>query len=603
MAKSATEQESHNVGETSMLRLSASAVFFCILLFAGCTSETPDSPVTATDEAPRGIEEIADEYLAAMFERFPTFGTSLSIPGTRHDKLFDNSLEALAAWQEREDAWLAELHGIGEPEEIGSRDWVTYGILVESLEASVATRICRTELWETSTTTAWYTVMPFVFDIQPLDDDDLKEQALARLGEVDTFIDAEIENLRKGLKMGYSSPRLTVEAVPGEARSLLDESNPFLNMGVRADDEVFQGAVRAIFDEEIVPAINRFADFIENDYLGAAREDIALSHNPDGAECYPHLVRSFATVSPSADEIHELGLQQMAILQEEMMVILEEHFPGETIASMFARLNSEPEFTFESEEAVVQYSIDGLDAAKAAMSRVFGILPKADVLIKPYPDFAASGSGEYHSSSEDGTRPGIFYIAVKDPQSRSRMGQQATLYHETYPGHHHQGAIALELGDKVHPLARYMWNSGYGEGWALYAERVAEELGLYGDHLDLLGLYSSQAGRAARLVIDSGIHTKGWTRQQAVDYMNANTGWAPFDVENEINRYISWPGQANSYMLGNLEIRRLRNLAEAELGEKFHLSDFHDRVIENGSITLPMLDKAVMNWIDQVKQE
>ena len=164
-------------------------------------------------------------------------------------------------------------------------------------------------------------------------------------------------------------------------------------------------------------------------------------------------------------------------------------------------------------------------------------------------------------------------------------------------------AIALELGDKVHPLARYMWNSGYGEGWALYAERVAEELGLYGDHLDLLGLYSSHAARAARLVIDSGIHTKGWTRQQAVDYMNAYSGWSPVDVENEINRYISWPGQANSYMLGNLEIRRLRNLAEAELGEKFDLSEFHDRVVENGSITLPMLDKAVTNWIEQVKQE
>lgn len=587
-----------------MPRLSALAALLCILLMFGCSSETTDETPAAKSAAPeRSIEEVADEYLAAMFERFPTIGTSLSIPGARHDKLYDNSLAALAAWEEREDAWLAELHAIGEPAEIGSRDWVTYGILVESLEASVATRICRTELWETSTTTAWYTDMPFVFDIQPLEDDDLKEQALARLGEVDTFIDTEIENLRKGLEMGYSSPRLTVEAVPGEARSLLDESNPFLNMGVRADDEVFEGAVRAIFDEEIAPAVNRFADFIENDYLASAREDIALSHNPDGAECYPHLVRSFATVSPSADEIHELGLQQMAKLQEEMMVILNEHFPGETIASMFARLNSEPEFTFESEEAVVQYSVDSLDAAKAAMSRAFGILPKADVLIKPYPDFAASGSGEYHSSSEDGTRPGIFYIAVKDPLSRSRMGQQATLYHETYPGHHLQGAIALELGDKVHPLARYMWNSGYGEGWALYAERVAEELGLYGDHLDLLGLYSSQAGRAARLVIDSGIHTKGWTRQQAVDYMNANTGWAPFDVENEINRYISWPGQANSYMLGNLEIRRLRKLAEAELGEKFSLSDFHDRVIENGSITLPMLDKTVMNWIEQVKQE
>ena len=574
-----------------------------LLALAACSKEAPEHPVAATDADPRSIEEIADEFLAAYMERYPSMATAYSLEGFPQDKLYDNSPEALAAWQAREDAWLAELRDIGQPAEIGSRDWVTYGMVIENLEASVATRICRRELWETSTTTGWYTNMPFVFDIQPIETDAQKEEALARLSAVDEYIDTEIANLRKGLELGYSSPRLTVDKVPAEVRSLLDDGNPFLSMGERANDEVFEGAVSKIFEEEITPAVNRFADFIEIDYLEQAREEIAISYNPDGAECYPHLVRSFATVSPTPDEIHQLGLKEMASLQEEMMVILEEHFPDDTIPSMFVRLNSEPEFTFRTEEDVVAYSEAGLAAAKEAMSRAFGLLPKADVIIKPYPEFAASGSGEYHSSSEDGTRPGIFYIAVKDPEGRSRMGQQATLYHEAYPGHHHQGAISLELGDKVHPVARYFWNSGYGEGWALYSERLADELGLYGDHIDLLGLYSSQAGRAARLVIDTGIHTKGWTRQQAVDYMIDNTGWAPFDVQNEINRYISWPGQATSYMLGNVEIRRLRNLAEDELGEDFDLKEFHDRVIENGSVTLPMLDQAVMAWIERVKQE
>ena len=263
------------------------------------------------------------------------------------------------------------------------------------------------------------------------------------------------------------------------------------------------------------------------------------------------------------------------------------------------RINDDPEFTFETEADVLQYSIGGLDAAKNAMPEGFGTLPIADVLVKPYPDFAASGSGEYHSSSEDGTRPGIFYIAVIDPQARSRSNQLSTLYHETYPGHHLQGAIALELGDKVHPIARYLWNSGYGEGWALYAERLAAELDLYATPLDYMGLYSDQSARAARLVIDSGIHTKGWTRQQAVDYMMANTGWAPVDIQNEINRYIAWPGQATSYMLGMLEIRRLRNLAENELGETFDLRAFHDRVVGFGSMTLPMLEVSISAWIEE----
>jgi uncharacterized protein (DUF885 family) len=162
-----------------------------------------------------------------------------------------------------------------------------------------------------------------------------------------------------------------------------------------------------------------------------------------------------------------------------------------------------------------------------------------------------------------------------------------------------QGAIALELGNRVHPLARYLWNSGYGEGWALYSERLADELSLYNGPLDRMGMLSDQGARAARLVIDSGLHTKGWTRQQAVEYMLANTAWPPVDIQSEINRYISWPGQANSYMLGMLEIRRLRTLAEAQLGDDFDIRRFHDRVLENGSVTLPMLEASVLAWIEE----
>ena len=586
---------------TQFRRYIATSLVVSISVLAACESETTVVEDNDNTSERRSIEQIADDVLAGILERNPTMATSYAIDGARHDRLFDNSAEALADWHAREDAWLAELDAIGEPPDVGSRDWVTFGIVHEELAASKAIRICRKELWETSTTTAWYTGMPFVFDIQPLETDDLKTQALARLGEVDQFVDNEIANLKKGLELGYSSPRLTVTAVPEEVRALRDDSSPFLAMGTRADDEVFDGAVKTIFDEEIVPAINRYADFIEGDYLDRAREEIAISYNPDGAECYPHLVRSFATIQPSADEIHELGLAQMAKIRGEMQQVLAENYEGESIEKFVRRINVDAEFTFESEDDVLKYSVDSLDAAKQKMADVFGLLPKADVVIKPYPAFAASGVGEYHSSSEDGTRPGIFYIAVRNPQNRSRATQQSTLYHETYPGHHLQGAIALELGDKVHTLARYLWNSGYGEGWALYSERVAQELGLYSGPLDLMGLYSDQGARAARLVIDSGIHTKGWTRQQAVDYMMNNTGWAPVDIQNDINRYISWPGQANAYMLGMLEIRRLRELAELELGEQFDLRDFHDRILENGSMTLPMTEQAVLAWIERLK--
>ena len=561
--------------------------------FAGaCSVQSPEPEISA-------VEALADEYLAALFEREPTLGTFYSIEGSSHDRLPDNSLEALSEWQQREDTWLATLKEIEEPSDIGSRDWVSYGILRESLESAVALRVCRDPLWQASDATGWHRDLPFLFDIQPVDTEPHRQQTLERLSAVDHFIDTEIANLRTGLDMGYSSPRVTVEAVPGQVRSLIAEDSIFLSPAIRSGDEVFAAAVGDIYRQEIIPAINRFADFIETVYLGQARDELAVTANPYGIDCYPARVRSFVTIQPSADEIHTVGLEQIENISAEMRVTIDEHFGGESIADFMRRINDDPEFTFETEADVLQYSIDGLDTAKNAMAKAFGTLPIADVLVKPYPDFAASGSGEYHSSSEDGNRPGIFYIAVIATQARSRSNQLSTLYHETYPGHHLQGAIALELGDKVHPIARYLWNSGYGEGWALYAERLAAELDLYATPLDYMGLYSDQSARAARLVIDSGIHTKGWTRQQAVDYMMANTGWAPVDIQNEINRYIAWPGQATSYMLGMLEIRRLRNLAENELGETFDLRAFHDRVVGFGSMTLPMLEVSISAWIEE----
>ena len=574
-------------------------LLFSTLLLTSCQTFEP----AQTAKSPREIETIADEYLAAMLERYPEVATSYSIEGARHDRLFDNSLDALAEWQKREDEWLAELGGIGEPAVIGSRDWVTYGFLFEELAAAQASRICHKELWETSTTTAWHVELPFLFDIQPLETEDLKNQSLARLSEVDGFIDTEIGNLRMGLQLGYSSPRITVEKVPEEVRALLKENNPFLGMGKRAKNDAFDQAVEKIFVEEITPAIKRFASFIENEYLKQARTEIALSYNPNGADCYPTLVRSFATIDLSADEIHKMGLTQIAKIRAEMLQILAEHYNNEKIETFIRRVNVDKEFTFRSEEAVLSYSVESLAIAREKMTAIFGHLPKADVIIKPYPAFAASGVGEYHSSSEDSTRPGIYYIAVQKPESRTQATQQSTLYHETYPGHHLQGAIALELGDRVHPIARYIWNSGFGEGWALYSERVAQELDLYNGPLDLMGLLSDQAARAARLVIDSGIHTKGWTRQQSVDYMMNNTAWAAIDIQNDINRYISWPGQANSYMLGMLEIRRLRNLAEEQLGEQFNIKQFHSRILENGSLPLPMVEKSVLAWIDETKSQ
>ena len=577
-------------------------LLFLSYLCVACDSAN-NEPVTIEQnqhgkESP--IEVLADDYLAAYLLRYPETGSFLSLANAPHDKLMDNSIAALTLWQQKEDRWLSDLEAIGEPETIGSRDWVTYGILHETLISSTSIRVCRNELWAASTSTAWHTGVPAVFEVQPVDTAEHRQQALDRLRSLARYIDTEMVNLRLGIKSGYSAPRLTVEKVPSAVRSLLGGDSPLLSPATRANMPVYSRQVNVVFENEIKPAIERFARFLEQEYLPAARTNIALSGNPNGEQCYPELVRYYATVKPTPDQIHQLGLEQILSIRAEMQVIIDEHFKGETIESLMHGLNSNSKYTFSTRDDVLNYALASLESSKQAMPKAFGLLPKADMEIKPYPTYReADGTGEYHSSSEDGTRPGIYYIAVIDPTHRSVAGQQSVLYHEGYPGHHLQGAIALELGDKAHPLARYLYNSGFAEGWALYSERLAGELGLYSGPLDEIGLLSDQAARAARLVVDSGIHTKGWSRQKSLDYMLNNTAWPPVDLESEINRYISYPGQANSYMLGMLNIRRLRNFAEQELGDDFDLRRFHDLVLGNGSITLPMLDQSVTAWVTE----
>ena len=568
----------------------------CLLLVCslvvGCNkSETPVASVSP-------IEALADEYLEAMLLRFPSTETYYSLPGARHTEIFDNSPEARVEWETKVDAWLEALEKIERPQLVGSRDWVTYGILHEALAASVATRICRSELWSASTATAWHTGMPFVFDLQPVGTPAARAAALERLQKVSGYIDGEIGNLRAGADLGYTAPRPTVEDVPQEVRELLQEDNPFLNILKRDDDAAFGAAVHEVYAAKIAPAIERFADYIEEDYLPQAREELALTVHPNGAECYRALVRSFTTIAPSPDAIHETGLQQVAMIRGEMQEILDQHYNGEAIESFLQRLNEDPEFTFTSSEEILTHARQSLTGIRELMPQLFGVLPKADVIIEPYPAYRSSGTGEYWSSSEDGERPGIFFVPVTEPTKRSRIVQQSLLYHETLPGHHLQGAIALELGDRVHPIARYLWNDGYSEGWALYSERLMDELDQYATPLDRVGMLSDQGARAARLVIDTGLHFRNWTWQQAYDYMSANTAWSPVDVESEIDRYIAWPGQANAYMLGMLKIMELRAVAEAAFGDAFDIREFHARVLENGSVTLPMLEESVIAWVE-----
>jgi uncharacterized protein (DUF885 family) len=279
-----------------------------------------------------------------------------------------------------------------------------------------------------------------------------------------------------------------------------------------------------------------------------------------------------------------------------MKTIGERSFGMTDVPKLLQKLRTYPQYRFKGRDDKIAYSQAALARAKAAIPGRFGLLPKADVVIRPYPAFREKNApNEYNPPAEDGSRAGLFYINAYQAEKKSRSPAESTAFHETIPGHHLQMAIALERKD-AHQISRYLFNSGFAEGWGLYAELLADEMKLYSSDLDRIGMLSSQAFRASRLVVDSGIHTMGWTRQQAIDYMLSHTSEAPDDIAAEVDRYVVYPGQATAYMLGKLQIQSLREEAREAMGQRFDIKAFHDRVLEDGSVPLGFLAQKIRAW-------
>jgi uncharacterized protein (DUF885 family) len=566
-------------------------------LACGCGSSVPAPSVPTSDAR---VGELADAYLDGFFERYPDEVTSYGVPGRGHDRLPDNSLSALAAWQAKEDAWLAEAMQI-DPSTIQSAPLrATYAITREALEAAIARRVCRPELWGVSQfANSWQAWFGYLVTIQPVGTDQARREALARWGALPQYLDTEIVNLREGLERGYSAPRGNVRLAIDQMNSLIGtplKESPFDSPAVRDQTPAFQREFDALAADRIVPAIRKYRDFLQKEYLPAARETIAVSANPNGAACYEASIRAHSSLSMGANEVHALGLAQIEGLTTEMRTIAERSFGTSDVPALLQRLRTDRQYMFRSREELIAYSQAALGRAKAAAPAWFGLLPKADVVIEPYPAFREkSGPNEYVPPAEDGSRPATFFISAYEAEKKSKAIPESTAFHETIPGHHLQIAIAMER-KAIHPIGRYIGNSGYSEGWALYTERLADEMKLYSSDLDRLGMLSSQALRASRLVVDTGLHALGWSRRQAIDYMLAHTTESVGDVTSEVDRYIIYPGQATSYMLGMLEVRKARAEAAKRLGPAFDIRKFHDLVLEDGAVPVTFLTNKIDRW-------
>ncbi|MGH7472030.1 MAG: DUF885 domain-containing protein [Longimicrobiales bacterium] len=551
---------------------------------------------------PTQVTALADRYIEAYFNAFPHQATLVGRAAGPHDRLPDISAEARARWEAAEDSLLTRLEALDTTKlTAGSAQAVTYGFLRAVLRNARDYRVCHIELWNVSPTwTGWPQELALLANSQPLGTAEQNEAAYKRFSELPRYLDQEMANLRAGLERGYSAPHNNVRAVIQQVDALLKAQlaeSPFVSM---APDSLrdLRPRLEQLETVQIRPAIQRYRDFLQAEYLPRARNEVGVSANPEGASCYRAAVRYHATVDMSAEDIHRTGLEQMARIQSEMQKIAQRSFGTDNVDTVLKRLKTDRKYLLSSRDEMMKVAQGAVDRARAAVPKVFGNLPSAHVMVEPVAAFseASAPGGFYSNPSEDGNRPGVYYINLRGAESKPRAGQESTAFHETYPGHHLQGALALERKE-LHPMARYLYQSGFGEGWGLYSERLAEELGLFSSDVDRMGLLSNEALRAARLVVDAGMHALGWPRPRAIDYMLANTAESPDDVVSEIDRYIAVPGQATSYMLGNLEIRRLREQAQQQLGARFDLRAFHDQVLEDGAVPLSLLSEKIGRWV------
>lgn len=569
-------------------------LFFALALMfvAACTKTAEQSPADR-------VNEIASEYVHGYFTQFPEEVYEVGYGDAPIDRFGDHSEAAMAAWDARVDAWLAALDSVDVTALSGAADAITFAFTREQLQTQVDRRVCETDLWNVSPTwTGWQYMFASTLAIQPIATAAERQAAVDRIVDAARYVETDISNLRRGLDLGFAAPKSGVTAVVEQITTLIEtpaDESPLFSPAVRSDDAAFIDQYRAAYESTFKPAMVAYRDFLDNEYQG--REGIGVGNNPNGKDCYAASVRYWSSLSMSPEDIHRAGLAQMARIQSEMLQIARESFDTDDVKGLLAELRSNPEYTFGSEQELLDYVNAAVQRGMDAVPSWFGRLPDAELIVMPSPAYEKdSGGGFYSAGAADGSRPGTYQVGTYNPQGISKAGPESTAFHESYPGHHLQVSLALE-NESLHPILRYIGVSGFVEGWALYTERLADEMGIYSSDIARLGMLSNEAYRAARLVVDPGMHIMGWSRDDAIQYMLDHTAEGIDSLTAEVDRYAAVPGQATSYLLGSLEIQRLRQKAENALGDDFDIREFHDRVLANGGITLPMLGAEIDAWI------
>ena len=434
------------------------------------------------------------------------------------------------------------------------------------------------------------------------------ESYLARLNAFPKLVDQEIALMRQGLAAGFSLSRSVLDGLDTTmlAHVVTDPEKsvfyaPFRSFPVGvppAERARLESGGRRAIENSIVPAYRKLADFMKSEYVPGARASIGASAMPRGREYYAHLVRYYTTLDVTPEQVHQIGLAEVARIRAEMEAVMKKSGFQGSFGQFLVFLRTDPRFYAPSAEELLERACALSKKADGSLPGLFGRLPRLPYTVEPVPAHLAPKytGGRYVEAPADGTRPGIYWVNTYALDKRPLYTLPALTLHEAVPGHHLQVALSQELTG-LPQFRRFSDVGAFGEGWALYAEWLGREAGFYQDPYDEFGRLTYEMWRACRLVVDTGLHFMGWTRQQAIDYLVANTALSVHECTTETDRYISWPGQALCYKMGELKIRELRQRAETRLGERFDVRGFHDAVLANGMVPLPVLEAQIDDWI------
>ncbi len=545
-----------------------------------------------------------DEQYESDLRNFPTRATAYG-DYRYNDKLGDYSLAAIAQRNETDHAFLSRLNAIAITG-FSDQDQLSHDLLVRVLQQRIADFDLREFEMPISQFNGIHTALADLPLSVPLDSVKHYEDYIARLQQIPSALSQTTEVLRAGMKDNLMPVRFLLEKVPIQCLGIVD-ADPFLiptkkypaNISPEEQKRLTQ-QISAAVDTDVIPAYKTFAAFLRTEYAPHGRTTLTVTSLPDGEKRYQNDIYGRTTTHMRPDEIHQLGLREIDRVQGEMTVIAKKEGFSD-LASFRASLKTNPKYKPASAEQILDDFRRYIAQMEPKLPELFTLLPKSPVTVEPIPAFQAATASHYVIGTPDGKRPGRVVVATSNFAERSLIDDEAIAYHEGVPGHHMQLSVQQQLTGLPKFRLHGLGFNAYTEGWALYAEQLGKEVGFYQDPVSDYGRLSSELFRAVRLVVDTGIHSKGWTRDQVVDFFRKSGAVDEPTIQSETDRYIAWPAQALSYKLGQLKFRELRDRAQKELGTKFDLRTFHDAMLDGGTLPLDLLDARTDKWIAQQK--